>query len=361
MEKKRIVVAMSGGVDSTTVAALLKKEGHEVIGITMQLLDYKEAEGGCCSLDHVVDARRAAEQIGIPHYVVNFQEEFRKYVLDDYVEKYKAGKTPIPCVLCNQYVKFDLLLRRALELGAEYLATGHYARIEEENGVPVLKKASDEAKDQTYFLYTLTQKELGRLLFPLGSLPKEQVRQIAKELNLRQADKPDSTGVCFAPTGNYRDFLVSQSVFTEKEGEIVSTKGEVLGTHRGIFSYTVGQRRGLGVATGRPMYVTGIEPSSNRVIVGGEEEIYGKRLLAENITWINNTNIDNMLEDTHEVRAKVRSRHRESDAFLTMNTGTGAIVEFKDPQRSITPGQAVVFYRDDRVLGGGWIKEVLHS
>lgn len=351
---------MSGGVDSTTVAALLKKEGHEVIGVTMQLLDYKEAEGGCCSLDHVVDARRAAEKISIPHYVVNFQEEFRKYVLEDYVEKYKLGKTPIPCVLCNQYVKFDLLLKRALELGAEYLATGHYARITEEDGVLTLSKATDETKDQTYFLYTLTQKELRRLLFPLGSLTKDEVRVLAKEMGLRQADKPDSTGVCFAPTGNYRDFLVSESELTEREGEIVNTEGEVLGKHRGIFSYTVGQRRGLGIATGKPMYVTGIEPSSNRVIVGGEEEIYGTKLLAEGITWIND-NKNSMLHDILQVKAKVRSRHRESDAYLTMNTESDATVEFKDPQRSITPGQAVVFYSDNRVLGGGWIKEVLHS
>lgn len=351
---------MSGGVDSTTVAALLKNEGHEVIGITMQLLDYKEAEGGCCSLDHVVDARRSAEKVGIPHYVVNFQQEFRKYVMEDYVEKYKLGKTPIPCVLCNQYVKFDLLLKRALELGADYLATGHYARITEEDGILTLNKASDETKDQTYFLYTLTQKELRRLLFPLGSLTKDEVRVLAKEMGLRQADKPDSTGVCFAPTGNYRDFLVSESAFTEREGEIVNSVGEVLGTHKGIFSYTVGQRRGLGIATGRPMYVTGIEPSSNRVIVGGEEEIYGTKLLAEDITWINNNNYG-MLDDRLEVKAKVRSRHRESDAYLTMNTETGATVEFKAPQRSITPGQAVVFYSDQRVLGGGWIKEVLHS
>lgn len=361
MERKRIVVAMSGGVDSTTVAALLKKEGHDVIGITMQLLDYSEAEGGCCSLDHVVDARRSAEQMGIPHYVVNFQEEFRKHVLDDYLEKYKSGKTPIPCVLCNQHVKFDLLLKRAMELGADYLATGHYARIERENGVLSLKKAVDEPKDQTYFLYTLTEKELSKLLFPLGALTKEEVRELAKDMNLRQAEKKDSTGVCFAPTGNYRDFLVSRSEFREEEGEIVSTGGEVLGKHNGIFSYTVGQRRGLGIATGRPMYVTGIDPAANRVIVGGEEDIYGSRLIAEEITWINNRSDMRKISDKYQVKAKVRSRHRESDAYLSIDKESGAVVEFKKPQRSLTPGQAVVFYKNDTVLGGGWIKEVLHS
>lgn len=362
MNKKRIVVAMSGGVDSTTVAALLKKEGYEVIGITMQLLDYGAAEGGCCSLDHVVDARRAADQLDIPHYVVNFTEEFKNYVLTDYVEKYKSGKTPIPCVLCNQHVKFDLLMKRALELGADYLATGHYARIEKGDGSALtLNKACDESKDQTYFLYTLTQKELKRLMFPLGALAKDEVRELAKEMNLRQADKPDSTGVCFVPTGNYRDFLISRSAFTEREGEIINTEGKVLGSHKGVFSFTVGQRRGLGIATGKPMYVTEIEPDTNRVIVGEEDRIYGTKLLAENLTWVNSAYITDMLADKVRVKAKVRYRHRASDAFVTMNNETGALVEFKDPQRAITPGQAVVFYDEDKVLGGGWIKEVLKS
>lgn len=353
---------MSGGVDSTTVAALLKKEGHEVIGITMQILDYGDAEGGCCSLDQVVDARRGADQIGIPHYVVNFTEEFENLVLTDYVEKYRSGKTPIPCVLCNQHVKFDLLMKRALELGAEYLATGHYARIEKGNGNALtLKRACDESKDQTYFLYTLTQKELGRLMFPLGALTKDEVRELAREMNLRQADKPDSTGVCFVPTGNYRDFLVSRGAFTEREGEIINTEGVVLGSHKGVFSFTLGQRRGLGIATGRPMYVTEIEPDTNRVIVGEEDKIYGTKLLAENLTWINSTYIAGRLENKVKVKAKIRYRHSASDAFVTINKETGALVEFENPQRAITPGQAVVFYDEDEVLGGGWIKEVLKS
>jgi len=364
MNKKRIVVAMSGGVDSTTVAALLKEEGHEVIGITMQLLDYKDAEGGCCSLDHVVDARRAAQELEIPHYVVNFMDSFKERVLKDYVEKYESGKTPIPCVLCNQYVKFDLLLKRALELGADYLATGHYAKIERGNGVYSLNKADDENKDQTYFLYTLKQKELSRLMFPLGSLKKDEVRDMARKLNLKLADKPDSTGVCFVPSGNYRDYLISQSAFKENEGDIVDTEGEVLGKHKGIFSFTVGQRRGLGIAAGKPMYVVGIDPSENSVVVGDEDKIYNNKLVAEKISWVDDIKTDsissdNNIEKTLEVKAKVRYRHREDDALVTMKSDTDAVVEFKSPQRAITPGQAVVFYKDERVLGGGWINRVL--
>ena len=359
MSKKKIVVAMSGGVDSTTVAALLKREGHDVIGITMQLLDYKDAEGGCCSFDHVVDARRASEWLGIPHYVVNFTDEFKDYVLSDYVSKYESGKTPIPCVLCNQFVKFDLLLKRALELGADYLATGHYARIEEEKGVYTLKKALDESKDQTYFLYTLGQYELSKLIFPLGDLRKEEVRQLAREFGLRPAEKPDSTGVCFVPSGNYRDYLKSRNEFEESEGEIVDTEGELLGKHKGVFSYTVGQRRGLGIATGKPMYVASIDPEGNRVIVGDDSVLYRDKLIANDITWVDNIHGNNELDNTLKVKAKVRYRHSASDATVKMCSDSDAIVEFNDRQRAITPGQAVVFYSGEKVLGGGWIDRVL--
>jgi tRNA-specific 2-thiouridylase len=360
MGKKRIVVAMSGGVDSTTVAAILKQEGHEVIGITMQLLDYKDAEGGCCSLDHVIDARRVAQELDIPHYVVNFIDSFKELVLKDYVAKYESGKTPIPCVLCNQYVKFDLLLKRAMELGADYLATGHYAKITNGDGTYSLNKADDENKDQTYFLYTLKQKELSKLMFPLGSLKKDEVRELARSLNIKLAEKPDSTGVCFVPSDNYRDYLISQSAFTEKEGDIVNVEGEVLGKHRGIYSFTIGQRRGLGIATGKPMYVVGIEPKENRVIVGEEDKIYSNKLLAENISWVQTNNqIELNSEEPFEVRAKIRNRHREDDAIVTMKSDTQAEIEFINPQRAITPGQAVVFYQDKKVLGGGWINRML--
>ncbi len=360
MGKKRIVVAMSGGVDSTTVAAILKQEGHEVIGITMQLLDYKDAEGGCCSLDHVIDARRVAQELDIPHYVVNFIDSFKELVLKDYVVKYESGKTPIPCVLCNQYVKFDLLLKRAMELGADYLATGHYAKITNGDGAYSLNKADDENKDQTYFLYTLKQKELSKLMFPLGSLKKDEVRELARSLNIKLAEKPDSTGVCFVPSDNYRDYLISQSAFTEKQGDIINVEGEVLGKHRGIYSFTIGQRRGLGIAMGKPMYVVGIEPKENRLIVGEEDKIYSNKLLAENISWVQTKNqIELNSEEPFEVRAKIRNRHREDDAVVTMKSDTQAEIEFKNPQRAITPGQAVVLYQDKKVLGGGWINRVL--
>jgi len=357
MNNKRVVVAMSGGVDSTTTAALLKKEGWDVIGVTMQLLDYKDAEGGCCSFDHVIDARRAAAQIGIPHYVVNFVDQFKTHVLGDYIDKYKSGKTPIPCVLCNKYVKFDLLMTKALELGAGYLATGHYARIVEEGGQFALKKALDESKDQSYFLYTLTQKELSRLMFPLGSLPKEEVREIARGLGLIPAEKPDSTGVCFVPGGDYRDYLAAQADLVPEEGEIVDGDGKVLGKHNGVFSFTIGQRRGLGIALGKPVYVTGIEPGKNRIVVGGQDRLFGTKLVAENITWINNSELNDILQ----VNAKVRYRHRESSAEVHMSSETDATVEFREPVRAITPGQAVVFYKNDKVLGGGWIKEVVRQ
>jgi len=363
MGKKRIVVAMSGGVDSTTVAALLKEEGHEVIGITMQLLDYKDAEGGCCSLDHVIDARRVAQEMDIPHYVVNFMDSFKELVLKDYVAKYESGKTPIPCVLCNQYIKFDLLLKRAFELGADYLATGHYAKITNGEGTFSLNKADDENKDQTYFLYTLKQKELSRLMFPLGSLKKEEVRELARSLNLKLAEKPDSTGVCFVPSDNYRDYLISQSAFTQNEGEIVNIEGEILAKHKGIYSFTIGQRRGLGIATGKPMYVVGIEPQKNRIVVGEEDKIYSKKLLAENISWVEDMGLkqekSDFTQEPFEVKAKVRYRHREDDAVVTMKSKTDAEIEFKNPQRAITPGQAVVLYKDKKVLGGGWINRVL--
>jgi tRNA-specific 2-thiouridylase len=354
--KKRILVAMSGGVDSATTAALLKREGHEVIGVTMQLWDYGDRDGGCCSADDVRDARRVADQIGIPHYVVNYMDVFKRYVVEDFIGKYLSGKTPSPCILCNQFMKFDFLLRRALEIGADYLATGHYARIEtdEETGGFYVCKALDRTKDQSYFLFTLTQKELSRLMFPLGSMTKEEVRGIAKGMNLRVANKPDSQEVCFITGGDYRDFLKDRVGIRGQRGEIVDVNGNVLGYHDGIYSFTVGQRRGLGIARGRPVYVLRVEPDTNRVIVGEEKEIFRTRLIANNLTWANGAPSDGIL-----VKAKIRYRHMEDDAVIRVRSHNEALVEFKTPQRAITPGQAVVFYREERVIGGGWINEVL--
>lgn len=352
--KKRILVAMSGGVDSSTTAAILKREGHDVIGVTMQLWDYGDGESGCCSADDVRDARRIADQIGIPHYVVNYMDIFKKYIVEDFISKYLSGRTPNPCVLCNQFMKFNFLLRRAMELGAEYLTTGHYAGIEEEGGRLYLRKAKDEIKDQSYFLFGLTQKELRRIIFPLGSMTKNEVREVAKGMNLRVANKPDSQEVCFITGGDYREFLKVHTEMENKKGEIVDTNGNVLGYHDGVHSFTVGQRRGLGIAKGKPLYVVKVEPELNRVIVGEEKDIFRTVLIASNVIWA-----DEPHSGEAQVRAKIRYRHRESDAVVHTKSGEEALVEFKTPQRAMTPGQAVVFYDGDRVLGGGWIREVL--
>jgi tRNA-specific 2-thiouridylase len=356
--KKRILVAMSGGVDSGTTAALLKNEGHDVIGVTMQLWDYGDADGGCCSADDVRDARRVADQVGIPHYVVNYMDIFKKYIVEDFVGKYLSGKTPSPCILCNQFMKFNFLLRRALELGGDCLATGHYARIEteEETGKFYLSKAMDTSKDQSYFLFTLTQNELGRIMFPLGSMTKDEVRDIAKSMSLKVADKPDSQEVCFIAGGDYRDFLKAYRNKTSENGEIVDVAGTVLGHHHGVHLFTVGQRRGLGIAKGKPMYVVRVEPETNRVVVGEEKDIFKTKLMASNISWS-----DAIPSDRIEVRAKIRYRHREEVALVKLQSDGEALVEFKTPQRAITPGQAIVFYEKDRVLGGGWISEVLQE
>ena len=356
--KKRILVAMSGGVDSGTTAALLKNEGHDVIGVTMQLWDYGDAEGGCCSADDVRDARRVADQVGIPHYVVNYMDIFKKYIVEDFVGKYLSGKTPSPCVLCNQFMKFNFLLRRALELGADYLATGHYARIETEEATRkfYLNKAVDSAKDQSYFLFTLTQNELRRIMFPLGSMTKDEVREVAKSMNLKVADKPDSQEVCFITGGDYRDFLKEYTDNKRENGEIVDVEGSTLGYHDGIHSFTVGQRRGLRISKGKPMYVVRVEPETNRVVVGEEKDIFRTGLVANNITW---ADADRVASEEIEVKAKIRYRHREEVALVKLQSDGEALVEFRTPQRAMTPGQAIVFYKEDRVLGGGWINEVL--
>ncbi len=357
--KKRIVVAMSGGVDSSTVAAMLKDRGHEVIGITMQLWDYGESSGGCCSADEVRDARNIANHIGIPHYVANYMEPFKKTVVSDFVEKYESGQTPVPCTLCNQFIKFDSLLRRARELGADALATGHYARVRETRGGRALLKGVDNQKDQTYFLFTLKQKELANLMFPLGGSTKPEVRKTARKFGLKVADKPESMGVCFLTGGDYRNFLSTKIKHASaRKGEMIDTEGKTVGAHDGIHSYTVGQRRGLGVKTAgpesEPVYVVKIDAENNKIVVGPERCLYNTGLIAEGLSWVGDAP-----EGKMEVGAKIRHGHAEEKAVVEINPEGKAVVMFEKAQRAITPGQAVVFYRGSEVLGGGWIKQRL--
>lgn len=353
--RKRIVVAMSGGVDSATAAALLKSQGHEVIGMTMQLWDYGESEGGCCSADEVCDARRVAYEIGIPHYVVNYMDSFRELVVSDFVSKYDSGETPIPCVLCNQFMKFDFLLKRALELDADFLATGHYARISRSAGTGEysLERAVDSTKDQSYFLFTLGQRELQRLIFPLGDKTKTEVRKIAEDMGLRVATKAESMGVCFITGDSYREFLNPYLERGKREGNIVDMGGNPVARHRGIASFTIGQRRGLGFAKGKPMYVVGIDAERNEVRVGEEKDLYSNALTAQNLSWVSEPP-----EGEIKVRSKIRYRHGAVPSRVTVSDDGEAAVNFPEPQKAVTPGQAIVFYRDEAVVGGGWIKEV---
>jgi tRNA-uridine 2-sulfurtransferase len=356
--KKRIVVAMSGGVDSSVAAALLKEEGHEVIGMTMQIWDYSsftaehgETFGTCCSLDDVYDARRVAEGLGIPFYVVNFEKEFQRQVIDRFCDDYFAGRTPNPCVLCNQVLKFELLLRRAMELEADFLATGHYARLLREDHDYALRKGIDEHKDQSYFLFTLTAEQRARVLFPLGSMTKEEVRGHAARLDLRVAEKAESQDICFVPDGDYVRFLEEERGAGEMNGDIVHVSGRVLGRHRGTYRYTVGQRRGLGIAWPDPLYVVGIDAARKQVVAGEKEHLAAPGLTVHEVNW-------HIPEPAAPFAAncRIRYRHKEVPAFITPLPGYRAEVRFETPQRGVTPGQAAVFYDGDRVLGGGWIE-----
>ncbi|SNT24174.1 tRNA (5-methylaminomethyl-2-thiouridylate)-methyltransferase [Granulicella rosea] len=363
-----IAVAMSGGVDSSAVAALLHAQGYELVGLTLQLWNQRRlaghegmpesVQGRCCSIDDVYDARRVAEQIGIPYYLVNQQDRFEADVVKPFVSEYLAGRTPIPCTLCNNHLKFDQLLLTAQQIGADRIATGHYARnhYDPARGRWILSRPEDKAKDQTYFLFGLTQHQLAHTLFPLGEMQKPAVRQMASEAGLNVATKADSQEICFIPGGDYQVFLKAYldeqgEAMPDSSGELVSTTGEVIGRHTGIHNFTVGQRKGLGLTSPNPLYVMNIHPDSHQVMVGSDADLLSRDLRADRLNWIS---IPELTEPIR-VQAKIRHRHEPQPATLRPGPDGTAIALFDEPQRAITPGQAAIFYQGDEVVGGGWI------
>ena len=367
-QHKTIAVAMSGGVDSSTVAAMLKADGYTLVGLTMQLWNQRrlagkegmpeQVTGRCCSIDDVYDARRVAEVLKIPYYVVNHEERFERDVVRPFVDEYLAGRTPIPCSLCNNHLKFDQLLLAARQIGADQIATGHYARNEydPERGRWILKRGADVSKDQTYFLFGLTQEQLAATLFPLGNYTKPEVRELAREHGLALADKPDSQEICFIPGGDYKRFI---EAYLEEQGEappdtqgrLVLAGGELKGTHAGIHSFTVGQRRGLGIASAMPLYVVSIDRDSKQVTVGSEAELMRTGMRARDLNWISIPE----LVGTARVQVKIRHRHEPAWATIQMAGDDEVEVIFDERVRAVTPGQAAVFYRGEEVVGGGWI------
>ena len=352
----RVVVAMSGGVDSSVAAALLTEAGHDVIGLSMQLYDQSGGESGygsCCSLDDLHDAGRVARRLNIPHYIVNFERAFQQTVVSNFVNEYIAGRTPIPCAHCNSDLKFATLVDRSMAYGAEVVATGHYARIgiDADTGRHVLHRGFDAAKDQSYFLFSLTQDQLSRASFPVGDMSKDAVRDVARRLGLPVAEKPDSQEICFVPDGDYAAFIEKQTGGMDEGGTIVTPSGTVLGRHGGIHRFTVGQRKGLGIAAAEPMYVLQLRPAERTVVVGSRRELERTTLTASHVNWISGATPVGPLS----VTAQIRHRHQPVPATVRALDDSRAAVEFDRPVAAIAPGQAVVFYFGTTVLGGGWI------
>ncbi len=369
----RIVVAMSGGVDSSVVAGLLAREGYDVVGMTLQLYDHGEAihrKGACCSGQDIHDAKRVAEKLGIPHYVLNYQDRFKKAVIDSFADSYIAGETPVPCITCNQTVKFADLLATAKDLGADALATGHYIRsvmVDEETGRRAMFRPHDDNRDQSYFLFATTQEQLDYLRFPLGDLPKEKTREIARELDLGIADKPDSQDICFVPEGKYTDIIAKLNPHAAEPGDIVHLDGRVLGRHEGIIKYTIGQRRGIGVATGDPIYVVHLDAAKRQVIVGPVEALGTHRLQLRDVNWLGEGALEDIAKTARNglpIFIKIRSTRPPVEARLFVQDGE-VFVDIINGEAGVARGQACVFYEneneDTRVLGGGFISQTLHD
>ena len=355
---RKVVVGMSGGVDSSVAAWLLKEQGYDVIGVTMQIwqdedTEVQEAEGGCCGLSAVDDARRVAMDLGIPYYVMNFKEEFRKNVMDYFVGEYVEGRTPNPCIACNRHVKWESLLRRSMAIGADYIATGHYAQIDRlPGGRYSLKTSVTAAKDQTYALYNLTQEQLSHTLMPVGSYHKEEIRDMAERLGLPVAHKPDSQEICFIPDHDYASFIEEYTGRELPPGNFVDLDGNVLGRHRGITHYTVGQRKGLNLSMGRPVFVVEIRPETNEVVIGDNQDVFTNVLRCDKLNWMA---VDGLHGKPMDVLAKIRYSHKGSPCTIREIGNDMVECRFHEPVRAVTPGQAVVFYDGDYVAGGGTI------
>ena len=361
-DKVKVVVAMSGGVDSSVAAALLKEAGYHVTGITMQIWPRGEQENGsngfdsCCGIGAVEDARRVARILEIPHYVMNFRDIFAEKVIADFCQEYSLGRTPNPCIRCNQYIKFGTLMEKARELGADLIATGHHAKVEkdESTGIFLLKKGVDPQKDQSYFLYPVTREQLSHTLLPIGNFTKDKIREMASELSLPIATKPESQEICFIPDDDYPRFLKDYIPEAARPGPILDKQGNIIGRHQGILAYTIGQRKGLGISAREPRYVIAINPQGNNIIVGSKEEACGNELIALRLNWISVTEP----KASMTAKAKIRYRHQEAEVEVTPLADSRCYVKFKEPQMAITPGQAIVFYNEDIVIGGGTIEEM---